>query len=166
MAKVFENTSFKNVPLSTFSGYPNENVQAWLSELDEYLGAVNANSAQKVTAAHLLMRDNARQWLKLCPAAPENTDPWEYFKKFTKYIAEFQDLCSQIDDITEPEALHTFLMGLEPAIQAHFTRNPTLRQDLNTVMQVAESLDNVTKPANVPEAPNQEISLRWKPLES
>lgn len=55
MAKVFENTFFKNVPLSTFSGYPKENVQDWLSELDEYLGAVNATPAQKVVAARLLM---------------------------------------------------------------------------------------------------------------
>ncbi|KAF9303797.1 hypothetical protein BGZ91_009055, partial [Linnemannia elongata] len=170
MAKVFENTFFKNVPLSTFSGHPKESVQDWLSELDEYLGAVNATHTQKVVAARLLMRDNARRWLKLCPPAPENTNPWEYFKKcvlarfqsanhkyfarsklyqlkqrnsVTKYIAEFQDLCSQIDDIMEPEALQVFLMGLKPAIQIHFAGNPTLRQDLNMVMQIAENLDNV-----------------------
>jgi hypothetical protein len=79
--KVFENDFFKNIPLSTIKGHPKENIQDWLSELDEYLGAVNATSAQKVTAARLLMSDNARQWLKLCPAAPETADPWEHFKK-------------------------------------------------------------------------------------
>ncbi|KAF9080135.1 hypothetical protein BGX29_005601, partial [Mortierella sp. GBA35] len=88
MAKLFENTFFKNVPLSTFKGHPKENVQDWLSELDEYLEAVNATPVQKVTAARLLMRDNARRWLKLCPSAPENTDPWEYFKKCV--LARFQ----------------------------------------------------------------------------
>jgi len=168
--KVFENNFFKNIPLSTFKGRPQENVQDWLSELDEYLGAVSATTTQKVTAARLLMRENARRWLKLCPATPENVDPWEHFKscvlarfqsanhKFfarsklnglkqhgsvTKYIAAFQDLCSQIDDISEPEALQAFLMGLKPSIQIHFAGNPTLRQDLSTAMQIAESLDNV-----------------------
>ncbi|KAG0350537.1 hypothetical protein BGX24_008119, partial [Mortierella sp. AD032] len=34
-------------------------------------------------------------------------------------------------------------MGLKPSIQAHFAGNPTLRQDLATVMQIAESLDSV-----------------------
>jgi len=58
--KIFENNFFKNIPLSTFKGHPKGNVQGWLSELDEYLGAVNATSTQKVTNAHLLMRDNAR----------------------------------------------------------------------------------------------------------
>jgi hypothetical protein len=169
-AKVFENNFFKNIPLSTFKGHPKENVQDWLSELDEYLRAVNATPAQKVTAARLLMRDNARRWLKLCPATPDTADPWEYFKKcvqarflsanhkyfsrsrlyelkqrgsVTKYIADFQDICSEIDDISEPEALQAFLMGLKPRIQVHFAGNPMLREDLSTVMQVAESLDNV-----------------------
>ncbi|KAF8946091.1 hypothetical protein BGZ52_009074, partial [Haplosporangium bisporale] len=116
------------------------------------------------------MRDNARRWLKLCPAAPDTVDPWEFFKRnirkrfespnlkffartrlyelkqkgsVTKYIADFQDICSQIEDITEPEALQTFLMGLKPQIQVHFAGNPALRVDLNTAMQVAESLDKV-----------------------
>ncbi|KAF9078944.1 hypothetical protein BGX23_005631, partial [Mortierella sp. AD031] len=47
MAKLFENTFFKNVPLSTFKGHPKENVQDWLNELDEYLEAVNATPVQK-----------------------------------------------------------------------------------------------------------------------
>lgn len=170
MAKIFENTFFKNIPLSTFHGHPKENVLDWLSEMDEYLGAVNANPVQKVIATRLLMRDNARRWLKLCPAAPDTVDPWEFFKRnirkrfespnlkffartrlyelkqkgsVTKYIADFQDICSQIEDITEPEALQTFLMGLKPQIQVHFAGNPALRVDLNTAMQVAESLDKV-----------------------
>ncbi|KAF9079302.1 hypothetical protein BGX23_004438, partial [Mortierella sp. AD031] len=116
------------------------------------------------------MRDNARRWLKLCPDPPAEADPWEFFKtcvrnrfespnlkyftrarlyglkqrtSVTKYIATFQDLCSQIDEITEPEALQAFLMGLKPSLQIHFAGNPTLRENLSTVMQVAESLDNV-----------------------
>ena len=144
MAKVFENTFFKNIPLSVFKGHPHENVQDWLSELDEYLEAVNATSTQKVTAARLLMRDNARRWLKLCPSAPDTIDPWNHFKscilarfqsanhKFfaqsrlfqlkqrgsvTQYIATFQDICAQINDISEPEALQAFIMGLKPNIQ-------------------------------------------------
>jgi hypothetical protein len=170
MTQVFENTFFKNIPLSIFKGYPKENAQDWLSELDEYLDAVKASPAQKVQAARLLMRDNARRWLKLCPKAPESVDPWNHFKscvlarfqsanhKFfarsklyqlkqhnsvTKYIAAFQDICAQIDDLTEPEALQAFLMGLKPSIQTHFAGNPLLRENLSTVMQVAESLDNV-----------------------
>ncbi|KAG0331223.1 hypothetical protein BG005_005876, partial [Podila minutissima] len=59
------------------------------------------------------------------------------------YIADFQDLCAQIDDITEPEALQAFLMGLKPQIQVHFAGNPALRVNLNTAMQIAESLDKV-----------------------
>ncbi|KAG0069694.1 hypothetical protein BGZ92_004624 [Podila epicladia] len=74
-AKIFENNFFKNIPLSTFKGLPKENVQDWLSELDKYLGAVNATSTQKFAVARLLMRDNARRWLKLCPATPETADP-------------------------------------------------------------------------------------------
>jgi hypothetical protein len=58
--KVFENNFFKNIPLSTFKGYPKKNVQDWLSEVDEYLNAVNATFTQKVTAACLLIRENAR----------------------------------------------------------------------------------------------------------
>ncbi|KAG0194972.1 hypothetical protein BGX33_004664, partial [Mortierella sp. NVP41] len=34
-------------------------------------------------------------------------------------------------------------MGLKPSIQVHFAGNPMLRENLSTVMQVAESLDNV-----------------------
>lgn len=168
MSKIFENNFFKNIPLSTFKGLPKENVQEWLSELDEYFEAVNATSAQKVIAARLLMKDNARRWLKLCPATPAATDPWEHFKScvrarflsanhkdfartrllelkqrgsVTKYIADFQDLCSQIDDISEAEALANFKHGLKPNLQAHFSGNPTLAVDLSTVMQIAESLD-------------------------
>ncbi|KAG0349974.1 hypothetical protein BGX24_008281, partial [Mortierella sp. AD032] len=85
--KVFENI-FKNIPLTVFKGHPKENVLDWLSELDEYFGAVNATSNQKVTAARLLMRENARRWLKLCPATPENTDPWVHFKACV--LARFQ----------------------------------------------------------------------------
>jgi hypothetical protein len=181
--KVFENNFFKNIPLSTFKGHPKENVQDWLSEVDEYLNAVNATSNQKVTAARLLMRENARRWLKLCPATPAAIDPWEHFKscvlarfqsanhKFfarsklyelkqrgsvTKYIATFQDICSQIDDISEPEALQAFLMGLKPSIQVHFAGNPALRQDLSTAMHTAESLDNV-------QYQNRNRLVQWSP---
>jgi hypothetical protein len=97
-------------------------------------------------------------------------DPWEHFKscvlaqfqsanhKFfarsklyelkqrgsvTKYNTTFQDICSQIDNISEPEALQAFLMGLKPSILVHFAGNPALQQDLSTAIHTAESLDNV-----------------------
>lgn len=58
-----------------------------------------------------------------------------------KYIADFQDLITQIVDISGPEALQAFLHGLKPSIKNHFSGNPTLRSGLSTVMQIAESLD-------------------------
>ncbi|KAF9367302.1 hypothetical protein BGX21_007570, partial [Mortierella sp. AD011] len=61
----------------------------------------------------------------------------------TKYISEFEDLRSRIDDLGEAEAIQAFLNGLKPKLQEHFAGNPALRECLSTIMQIAESLDSV-----------------------
>jgi hypothetical protein len=169
MSRVFENF-LKNVPLSVFNGRPHENVQDWLSEISEYFDLVNATSVQRAQGAKVLLRENARAWVRQLPPCPEGTDAWEYFKlnlkarfenpnsKFfarsklyslkqtgsvTKYIAEFEKGRAILEDLSEPEAIQLFLNGLKPKIQEHFAGNPSLRTDLYSIMQIAESLDDV-----------------------
>jgi hypothetical protein len=79
MSRVFENF-LKNVPLSVFHGRPHENVQDWLSEISEYFDLVNATSAQRAQGAKVLLRENARAWVRQLAPCPEGVDPWEYFK--------------------------------------------------------------------------------------
>jgi len=169
MSRVFD-TFLKNVPLSTFHGRSNENVRDWTTALDEYFDALNAQPQQRVLGTKLLLRDNARRWATNMPAAPEGCDPWAYFKssiharfespnaKFfarsqlysmkqtgsvTKYIAQFESVRAILDDLGEADAIQCFLNGLKPNLQVHFAGNPSLRKDLNTIMQVAENMDNV-----------------------
>lgn len=166
----FFDTVLKNVPLSTFSGTGSENVHDWLKRIEKYFDALNATSAQRVVATELLLRDNASRWANNRPATPEGVDTWVHFKecirqrfespnaKFfarsrlynlkqtgsvSSYIADFDNLRSILSDFGEADAIQVFLNGLTPRIQEHFAGNPTLRTDLNTVMQIAESLDSV-----------------------
>ncbi|KAF9080459.1 hypothetical protein BGX29_005305 [Mortierella sp. GBA35] len=103
------------------------------------------------------------------PPVPAGADPWDHFAtqlrnrfesqnnamftrqklyslkqtgSVTKYISQFEDLKLRLDDFGEAEALNCFLMGLKPKLQEHFAGNPTLRTNLFTVQQIAESLDN------------------------
>lgn len=167
----------KNVPLSTFRGKPSESAQDWLSEIDEYFDFVNATPAQRVQGARLLLRDNARRWLKNFTPGEDPTTNWNLFKQallarfdspnskyfarsklyelkqrgsVTKYISEFEDLRSKIDDLGQAEAIQAFLNGLKPKLQEHFAGNPLLRTDLSMIMQIAESLDNVQHRHHVP----------------
>ena len=169
MSRVFENF-LKNVPLSVFHGRPHESVQDWLSEISEYFDLVNATSTQRAQGAKLLLRDNARAWVRQLRPNNEHEDPWEHFKyhikarfenpnsKFfarsklytlkqtgsvTRYIAEFEKCRALLDDLAEPEAIQCFLNGLKPKLQEHFAGNPLLRTNLYNIMQIAESLDNV-----------------------
>lgn len=169
MSRVFDNF-LKNVSVTLFHGRPNESIQDWLSEVNEYFDVVNATPAQRAQGARLLLRDNARRWVRNLPQCPEGTDVWKHFQdnirsrfqspnaKFfarsklyelkqrgpvTKYIAAFEDLSSKIDDLSEPEAMQAFLNGLKPKLQEHFAGNPSLRQNLQMIMQIAESLDSV-----------------------
>jgi hypothetical protein len=61
----------------------------------------------------------------------------------TKDIAEFEKGRALLEDLSEPEAIQLFLNGLKPKIQEHFAGNPSLRTNLYSIMQIAESLDNV-----------------------
>ncbi|KAF9342266.1 hypothetical protein BGX26_007935, partial [Mortierella sp. AD094] len=61
----------------------------------------------------------------------------------TKYISDFEALRARISDITEGEAIQAFLNGLKPKLQEHFAGHPLYRQNLSTIKQIAESLDNV-----------------------
>lgn len=166
----FFDTVLKSVPLSTFSGTNGENVHDWLRRLELYFTALNATSNQRVVATELLLRDNASRWANNRPDTPEGVDVWIHFKeclisrfespnaKFfarsrlynlkqtgsvSSYIAEFDDLRSILTDFGEADAIQVFLNGLNPRLQEHFAGNPTLRTNLNTVMQIAESLDSV-----------------------
>jgi hypothetical protein len=169
MSKILD-SFLKHVSLPSFHGNTTENVNDWLSEVNEYFDVLNTQSNQRVQVARLLLRDNARRWVRTLPACSPTVDIWEYFQssiksrfqspnmKFhartklyelkqrgsvTKYIATFEDLRSKIDDLGEPEAIQTFLNGLKPKLQEHFAGNPSLRQNLQTIMQIAESLDNI-----------------------
>lgn len=169
MSRVFD-TFLKNVPLPTFHGRNNENVRDWVTEIDEYFDALGAQPAQRVLGAKLLLRDNARRWAAKIPEAAEGVDVWTNFKnriltrfespnaKFfarsqlyalkqnssvTNYIAKFENLRAILDDLADAEAIQCFLNGLKPRLQEHFAGNPSLRNDLSMIMQVAESLDNV-----------------------
>jgi len=169
MSRVFDNF-LKNVPLSVFRGRQNENAQDWLSEISEYFDLVNATPQQRTQGAKLLLRDNARAWIRHLSAPMGHDDPWEHFKhhfkarfenpnaKFfarsklyslkqtgsvTKYIAEFEKSRAVLEDLTEPEAMQLFLNGLKPKLQEHFAGNPSLRTNLYNIMQIAESLDNI-----------------------
>ncbi|KAK3819028.1 MAG: Retrotransposon gag protein-domain-containing protein [Benniella sp.] len=159
----------KSVSLTPFRGRPNENPQDWLSELSEYFDLVHATPQQRTQVAKLMLRDNARAWVRRLNAPMDHDNPWEHFKyhfltrfqnpnvKFfarstlytlkqtgsvTKYIAEFEKCRAVLDDLTEPEAIQLFLNGLKPKLQEHFAGNPSLRTNLFNIMQVAESLDN------------------------
>ena len=158
MSRIFDHF-LKNVSVTVYHGRPTESVEDWLSEVNEYFDVINATSAQRVQGARLLLRDNARRWVRNLPQCPEGTDVWKHFQtnirsrfqspnaKFfarsklyelkqrgpvTKYIAAFEDLSSKIDDLSEPEAMQAFLNGLKPKLQ-----------DLHMIMQIAESLDSV-----------------------
>ncbi|KAF9274058.1 hypothetical protein BGZ74_004522 [Mortierella antarctica] len=61
----------------------------------------------------------------------------------TSYIQAFENLQAKIDDFGEAEAMQVFIQGLKPRLQEHFAGNPSLRNELPQVMQIAESLDNV-----------------------
>ncbi|KAF9347920.1 hypothetical protein BGX26_000642 [Mortierella sp. AD094] len=61
----------------------------------------------------------------------------------TKYISEFENLHSRIDELGEAKVIQAFFNGLKPKLQVHFARNPSLHVNLAMIMQIAESLDNV-----------------------
>ncbi|KAF9350394.1 hypothetical protein BGX26_011416, partial [Mortierella sp. AD094] len=63
-ASLFQGSILKNVPLSTFHGRPNDNVQDWLSEIEEYFDIGNVSAEQRHKGARLLLRDNARRCAK------------------------------------------------------------------------------------------------------
>ncbi|KAK3820144.1 MAG: Retrotransposon gag protein-domain-containing protein [Benniella sp.] len=159
MSRFFD-SFLENFPLSVFRGRQNENAQDWLSEISDYFDLVNATPQERVQVARLLLRDNARTWVRHLDAPMEHDNPWEHFKhhfkarfenphaKFlarsklyslkqtgsvSKYIDEFEKSRAVLEDLTEAEAIQLFLNGLKPK----------LRTTLYNIMQVAESLDNV-----------------------
>ncbi|KAF9157951.1 hypothetical protein BGX20_003646, partial [Mortierella sp. AD010] len=167
--RVFD-SFLKNVPLSTFHGRQNEDVRDWLAEIEEYFEIGNVSVEQRYKGARLLLRDNARRWVKLYTPPQSVNNSWESFKaallkrfespnakyfarsklyelkqrgSVTKYISEFEDLRSRIDDLGEAEAIQAFLNGLKPKLQEHFAGNPALRESLSMIMQTAETLDSV-----------------------
>ncbi|KAF9992898.1 hypothetical protein BGZ80_008368 [Entomortierella chlamydospora] len=164
-------TFLKNIQsCSKFHGRPDEDFCLWIDELEEIFAILSTPSARRVQGARLLLRDNARLWVKDYTSPTEDDDAWIHFKtgltgrfdspnkkyfartrlwqlkqrgSVTKYITEFETLRAKIDDINEGEAIQAFLNGLKPKLQEHFAGHPIYHQDLSMIKQIAESLDNV-----------------------
>jgi hypothetical protein len=51
-----------------------------VSEISEYFDLVNATPQQQTQIAKLLLRDNARAWVRRLSPPMEHDNPWEYFK--------------------------------------------------------------------------------------
>jgi len=164
-------TSFlKNVHLSTFSGLPKEDVDDWIEEISEYYDLLLVHPTNRVQASRLLLRGNARRWVRNYQPPLEPDEHWNHFTQalktrfgspnsklfarskiyqlkqtgsVTSYIHAFENLQAKIDDFGEAEAMQVFIQGLKPKLQEHFAGNPSLRDELPKVMQIAESLDNV-----------------------
>lgn len=160
----------KNIKVSTFSGYPKEDVDDWIEEITEYFDLLHVHPAEQVQAARLLLKHNARHWVRHYQPPLEPDEHWNHFTQalknrfgspnsklfarskiyqlkqtgsVTSYIQAFENLQAKIDDFGEAEAMQVFIQGLKPKLQEHFAGNPSLRDELPRVMQIAESLDNV-----------------------
>ncbi|KAF9080880.1 hypothetical protein BGX29_004925, partial [Mortierella sp. GBA35] len=154
---------------SKFSAKANEDVSDWLTKVNRYFDLLKLTSADRVTAAILLLDGLPAKWALHIPAATQGQDPWQHFgnllcqrfqsrnAKFfarqklhslkqtgsvTKYNIQFETTRSVLDDFGEAEAMHCYFMGLKPKIREHFAGNPNLRTNLSTMMSIAENLDN------------------------
>ncbi|KAF9149315.1 hypothetical protein BGX21_010544 [Mortierella sp. AD011] len=150
---------------SKFHGRPNEDVCLWIGELEEVFAILSTPSTLRVQGARLLLRDNARIWVKDYVNPTENTDAWLHFKtslikrfdspaqvrlwqlkqlgSVTKYITEFEILHAKIDDINEGEAVQAFLNGLKPKLRGNFASHLIHSQNLSTIKRIAKSIDNM-----------------------
>jgi len=150
---------------SKFSAKANEDVNDWLTKVDDYFDMLKLSSADQVRAARMLLDGLPAKLVVNLPPTPAGQDPWQSFKnllrqrfqsrntKFfarqklyslkqrgsvTKYNLQFDTLRSVLDDFGEVDAMLCYFMGLKSKIREHFAGNPNLRTDLQTIMNIAE----------------------------
>lgn len=163
------NSFLRSIAPSKFSAKANEEVSDWLTKVNRYFELLKLSASDRVIAAIMLLDGLPAKWAVHVPAAPHGQDPWQHFSsllcqrfqnrnaKFfarqklhelkqrgsvTKYNIQFETNRAVLDDFSEAEAIHCYFMGLKPKIREHFAGNPSLRTNLSTMMNIAESLDN------------------------
>ncbi|KAF9343569.1 hypothetical protein BGX34_006605 [Mortierella sp. NVP85] len=156
------NIFLRNVKPKAFYGQPTEDPEIWLRELNELFDLMGVPAGNRPQPS--------QTWARTLPAVDELEDPWDDFQEsllrrfrspnieffartrlyelkqrtsVTNYITQFENLRAKLNDFGTAEALQVFLQGLKPELQKHFAGNPDLRNNLEQVMQIAESLDSV-----------------------
>ncbi|KAI9204531.1 periplasmic binding protein-like I [Polychytrium aggregatum] len=145
-------------------------VEDWLQQLEDYLDAAQVAPTHHIVAAKLCLKDQAYRWYRRQGFDEQSEGVFDDFKdrlrrrfgspnaeliardklyslvqrgSVTRYIEEFEDLSSQIEELGSADAMYLFQKGLKPKIREYIASNPDARKSLDVMMDVAENLDNV-----------------------
>jgi len=146
-----------------------QSVEDWLFTMKAYFAAQNIEKQLRIPYAFMLLEGNARIWWKSQVKNGTESKTWKNFQKdisqqfsridesrkardrlrklsqktsVQQYIAEFNALVYEINDITDSEKYHRFKDGLKWQVKNEMDRLD-INADLTTLMRKAQQFDDL-----------------------